>query len=151
MRGRGEAVMMTLFGVAKTHGKAYCYPSQKTILALMEKYHGFEISRRTLNRDLFELEKDGFVRRTRRLTERGIRAGRFSSTLYRFTKKSFKFLYGLSKWVQGVFSVYRVPILAHNKSQTENEISNQIASNVEKVWKAVLKGGSSPSIVPELS
>lgn len=123
MRGRSEAIMMTLFGISKTYGKAYCFPGQKRILSLMDEYHGFEISRRTLCRDLLGLEKEGFIKRTRRL--RRTPAGKllFNSTLYKFTGKAFKYLFGLGKWVKGLLSAFRVPKLAHNKSQTENEIS----------------------------
>src|SRR4030042_2193674 len=123
MESRSEAGMMCLLGVAKKHGKLYCYPSQKTIVRLLDEYHGFEISRRALNRDLIELEREGFIRRTRRLTAKGIRAGCFSSTLYRFGRRAFKYLGGLVKWAEGVLSFSRVPKVAHNRSEGRNEIS----------------------------
>lgn len=145
MESRECAILGTLVGVSKTYGKKYCYPSQKTILRLVSKYHGFEFSRRTLNRDLKELEVDGFIRRVRRLTERGIHGGRFSSTLYKFTHKAFKYLFGLGKWVEGVFSSFRVPKLAHNKSQRENDIFSEFPPTVDNLWKFPIKGRASPS------
>lgn len=140
MESRYTAVLSTLVGVSKTHHKLYCYPSQTTILRLLSKYHGFEISRRTINRDLLYLESEGFIKRTRRLTERGIRAGRFSSTLYKFTGKTFNYLYGLGKWIKNVFSSYRVPKVAHNKSQTENEIYPGTPGAVENLLTVRFKG-----------
>lgn len=122
MRGRGEAVMMTLFGVSKTYGKAYCYPSQKKLLELLGRYHDFGISRRTLNRDLRFLEDDGYIKRVRRhlrLRDGGIL---FSSTLYKFTRKAFKYLAGLGKWCSGLLSAFRVPKLAQHKSLRETRI-----------------------------
>jgi phosphoglycolate phosphatase-like HAD superfamily hydrolase len=145
MESRSSAILGTLVGVSKTYGKKYCYPSQKTILRLLAKYHGFEFSRRTLNRDLKELEVNGFIKRLRRLTEKGIHAGRFSSTLYKFTHKAFKYLFGLGKWVEGVFSSFRVPKVAHNKSQRENEIFSGFPASVENLWKSPREGSASHS------
>jgi len=147
MRGRSEAVMMTLFGISKTYGKAYCFPGQKRILSLMEEYHGFEISRRTLCRDLLELEKEGFIKRVRRL--RRTPAGKllFNSTLYKFTGKAFNYLFGLGKWVKGLLSAFRVPKPSHNKSKTENEISSKSPARVDNLWKSPFKG-CAPRVCP---
>lgn len=59
MTGELFAVLDTLGGVAQKHGKPYCYPSQRSILGLLDVYHGVQVSRRTLNRWLGELEVEG--------------------------------------------------------------------------------------------
>ena len=145
MRSRGECVMMTLFGVSKTYGKRYCYPSQKKVLELLERYHDFGISRRTLNRDLRELEDEGFIKRIRR--HRRLKSGGilFSSTLYKFTVKAFKYLSGLQKWVKGLFSSLRVPNLAHNKSLRETRIFKEVPPDCGNPVEAVSEGGPSGS------
>ena len=147
MESRSSAILGTLVGVSKTYKKKYCYPSQAKIIDLLKKYHGFDISRRTLNRDLLELQKEGFITRMRRLRRSRSGALLFSSTLYKFTHKAFKYLYGLGKWVQGVFSSFRVPKVAHNKSQIENEIFKVVAADVENLWKSPLEGKPSPAYV----
>jgi DNA-binding HxlR family transcriptional regulator len=144
VESRRSAILSTLFGIAMKYIRPFCYPAQVTILALLSKYHGINISRRTLNRDLARLVKDGFIDRMRRLTRKGIMAGRFASTLYTLKRKAFKYVYGLKKWGDRVFSVFRVPRMAHNKSQRENEILKQLTPNVEMLWKSPIKGKSSP-------
>ena len=144
MESRSGAILGTLVGISKTYKKRYCFPSQNKILDLISRFHGFGISRRTLNRDLFELEKEGFIKRIRRLRRSGSGSLLFSSTLYKFTGKAFKYLYGLGKWVEGIFSAFRVPKVSHNKSQRENEILKAVAADVDNLWKSPLKGPVSP-------
>lgn len=116
VESRRSAYLSTFFGISMKYNRPFCYPAQLTILRLLVEHHGIKVSLRTLNRDLARLVKDGFIDRMRRLTRKGIMAGRFASTLYTLKKKAFKYVYGLGKWAQRVFSVYRVPRMAHNKS-----------------------------------
>jgi len=133
-----------IVGVCMHYDKAYGYPAQKTILFLGEKWHGLVASLRTLNRDLKRMEKEGRFRRVRRLTRKGILRGRFTSTMYILGRKLFKRAYQLKKWADKVLSAYRLPKLANNKSQRENEIFKEASGDVGMLLNPVIKGGASP-------
>lgn len=109
MISKQEAVLYTLFAVAKSHGKPYCFPSQAHICKLVGKFYKIDMSRRTLNRVLDRMVESKLITRIRRhqmLKSGGIL---FASTLYKFTGKAFNFLISLAKRVQGLFSFFRVP------------------------------------------
>lgn len=114
MPTRTEAILMTLFAVANKAKKAYCYPSQDKILSLIGQYHGFKISLRTLNRDLQKLEKDGLIKRVRRISKRDLSLGQFKTTLYKFDRKAFKSPRGLKKWLKAVGTLSRVTKMANH-------------------------------------
>ncbi len=144
MESRREAILSSLFGVCVKHGKKYCYPSQAKIEQLLSEYHGFDISNRTLNRDLLSLEKDRFferVQRTRRIQGCG---KRFTSTLYKFRVKAYKWLAGLAKWASGVFSLFRLPKMADYKSMRRNEISLNASAHCGNPVEIAFKGKPSP-------
>ena len=133
-----------LVGICMRYEKPYGYPAQKTILFLGEKWHGMVASLRTLNRDLKRMEKEGRFRRVRRLTRKGILRGRFTSTMYILGKKLFKRAYQLKKWADRVLSAFRLPNLANNKSQRENEIFKEASGDVGILWNPDEKGRASP-------
>ena len=125
MESRGEAILGCLFGVSLKYGKRYCYPSQNKIQQLLFDYHYIEISNRTLNRDLLELEEDGFLERLRRTKKMCGGKKMFTSTLYKFKAKAYIWLNSLGKWVKKVFSFFRLPKMADYKSIRGNEISSK--------------------------
>jgi len=139
VESRRSALLSCFFGVSMKYGKPYSYPAQLTLLSLLKKFHGISISLRTLNRDLALLVKDGFIDRLRRLTRKGITAGRFTSTLYFLKRKAFKYVAGMRKWSERVLSAFRLPKLANNKSLRENEIFTEASGNVETLWKTPFK------------
>lgn len=113
---KNEAVLYTLFAVAKSHGKSYCYPSQGHICKLVGDFYKIPMSRRTLNRILDLLVDKKLIIRIRR--HRVCKSGGilFASTLYKFTGKAFNFLISLAKRVQGLFSFFRVPKWAQHRT-----------------------------------
>lgn len=125
MESRGEAILGCLFGVALKYGKKYCYPSQSKIQQLLFDYHGIDISNRTLNRDLSILVGEGYLARLRRTKRVGPGARQFTSTLYKFKQKAYIWLNRLGKWVNKVFSSFRLPKMADYKSIRGNEISSK--------------------------
>lgn len=133
MESQKEAILMTLVGVAKCHNKAYCWVSQKKMLELLEKYHSWNISRRTLNRRLRELEDQGYFVRVRRHIKGDDGQIVFRSTLYKFCGKLFNWLYGVKRWVSGIFRCFRVPKWSQHNSQRESEVLNEPSHFVEKV------------------
>jgi len=62
--------------------KSYAYPTQSTLLLLLQRHYGVVISRRTLCRWLASLDDSGYIKRIRRI-RRGL-GGRpeYTSTLY---------------------------------------------------------------------
>jgi len=144
---RRLAILSVLFGISLRYDHRYCFPSQETILRLLERYHQVVICRRTLCYDLVKMTAEGLIDRLRRLTRKGILAGRFTSTLYFLKAKAFKVLNGLKKWCEKVSLGFRVQTFAHNKSQRENEILKQLSGNVEILLKSPQKGRASPDLI----
>jgi Fe2+ or Zn2+ uptake regulation protein len=85
-------IVAILDGLAKYHGKRYCYPSQKKVLELLEKRLQIKISIATLNRWLRAIEDEGFITRLRRIRRDKILGTVFNSTLYTLKKKSYALL-----------------------------------------------------------
>jgi DNA-binding HxlR family transcriptional regulator len=135
IEGPLQAVVETLSSVCSKYGKAYCYPSQVTIIRLVGEYHGIYISRRTLNRVLRWLEDYGYFKRTRR--HRAGPDGRilFATTMYELKKKLFIRLNSIKKWVDRVSSPLRVPLRSQYKSRRKNEILSEHCGNVEILLK----------------
>lgn len=133
MESQKEAILMTLVGVAKCHNKAYCWVSQNKILELLEKYHSWNISRRTLNRRLRELENEGYFVRIRRHIKADDGHIVFRSTLYKFCGKLFNWLYGVKQWISGIFRSFRVPNWSQHNSQRESKVLPAPSHFVEKL------------------
>lgn len=72
-------VLLGLMGWAR---KTYVYPSQAKLLELLRSFTGRVMSRRTLCRHLRALERDGHVRRCRRIAERPADVLHVRTTLY---------------------------------------------------------------------
>jgi len=138
IEGTLQAVAETISSICSKYGKAYCYPSQLTIMRLLEEYHGIMISRRTLNRILRWLEDRGYFKRTRR--HRAAPDGKiiFATTMYELKKKLFIRLNSMRKWVERVSIPLRVSTRAQYRSIKKNEILKDIAPNVEILLKSFI-------------
>ena len=145
MESQKTAILMTLVGVAKNHNKAYCWVSQHRQLELLAKYHSWNISRRTLNRRLRELEDEGYFIRIRRHMKADDGHLILRSTLYKFCGKLFNWLAGLKRWLVSVFGVYAVPKWAQHNSETESLVSTEAPCSVDILWKSSIKGRAAPS------
>jgi len=124
MVSRKEAILKTQFGIARKKGKPYIYASQKRMLQLLDKYHGFTISVRTLNRDLREIEDEGYIWRQQR--HRRARDGTFvpGSTLTHLKARGFDyFARGLMDTAR-IFSSFHVPKVALNRFNTTRYLSS---------------------------
>lgn len=144
LESQKTAILMTLVGVAKCHNKPYCFISQVRQLDLLKKYHSWNISRRTLNRRLKELEDEGYFIRIRRHIHDPQKGLVLRSTLYKFCGKLFNWLYGLKRWVGSIFTVFRVPKWAQHNSEKESKILSPTLSFVEILWKSSKRGRASP-------
>jgi hypothetical protein len=72
-----------LAGLAVHYYKAWCFPSQLKILELFQRFFGVVMSRRTLNRHLAGLERDGRIFRQRRHEYHKKKGLVLHSTLYK--------------------------------------------------------------------
>jgi len=118
-----NAVLFTLAAVAASHGKGYCYPSQKTILALCSQYQDSSFSIRTLNRYLLELEECAYIVRVRRHLRSKTGELIFKSTLYKFTKKFYNYIGSLGKQIKSFLGSIRLPFMANNPFKEKKIIS----------------------------
>ena len=148
MESRGGAILSCLFGVSLKYEKKYCYPSQAKIEQLLSKFHDFDISNRTLNRDLRILEDEGYVERIRRTKKVGRGKKQFTSTLYKFKAKAYIWLNSLVKWGKKVFSSFRLPKMADYKSISGNEISSPGLPERGNPVEIPIEGRASPLLGP---
>jgi hypothetical protein len=117
------AILNTFSVLSQRARKAYCYPSQLTILELAAKYYDVSRSRRTLNRRLSSLERLGYFARLRRIKRAQNGSLIFKSTLYKLKGKFFRFM-GSELQRAGRFAgVFRVPSMSHNRSGTDHDLS----------------------------
>ena len=132
-QSRFEAIAVSLLSVAKKHGKKYCFVSQKRLEELLKQYHGFEISNRTLNRDLRWMEDNGYVSRLRRISSNKEGKLVFRSTLYKFTGKLFNWLFSLGNRVKRLFSHFRLPKMADYQPGQKQASSAGCSSAVHRL------------------
>jgi len=83
--------------------RSYAYPTQSTLLLLLQRHYGVVISRRTLCRWLAALESAGYIRRIRRI-RRGY-GGRpeFTSTLYILPAKARQLIRRIARCVAALW------------------------------------------------
>lgn len=134
MTARCEAVCISLLSVAKKHERKYCFISQKRLEELVETYHGFDFSNRSLNRDLLWLCLNGYLTRVRRIRTGPDGKPLFTCTLYKFTGKLFNWLYSIGNRVKRLFSHFRLPKMAEYQLAQKQASSAVAASSVEKLW-----------------
>ncbi len=82
VRNPDSRICEVLAGLAAHHHRYWCYPSQAKICELLQRFTGRIMSRRTLNRHLAALERDGQIRRKRRHHRDPHRGMVLRSTLY---------------------------------------------------------------------
>lgn len=84
-------IISLLCGLAGVHKKRYVFPSQEWILTKLSKFYARSMSRSTLCRHMAALERDGYLKRTKRHTSDKQGGILFRSTLYQITRKSLRF------------------------------------------------------------
>ena len=118
MESQKEAILTTYFAVAQKYQKPYCYPAQKRTLVLLGKYHKIDISLRTLNRRLRELEDEGYIKRTRRHREGADGKMIFNTTLTHLKARAFDWVSRSLMKAARVFTFFRLPKMALYKLKT---------------------------------
>ena len=87
-----SSTLQTIHKLQSMHNKNYCYPSQKKILKLLERFYNIKIKRRQLNYVLAYLEREEFIDRKRRLKKSKDGKIVFNTTLYWLKKKSWCYI-----------------------------------------------------------
>lgn len=97
---KAHPIILCLLRISQKNGKAYCFPSQETIIKLMKSFGTVDISRATLNRWLRVIEDKKYIIRRRRIKKDPEHGMMFKSTLYKITIKG---LYMLRMFGVNVF------------------------------------------------
>jgi hypothetical protein len=77
-----DKFLLLLWGKIQYFQRHYIFPSQKTILIWLRNQGGLDVSRRTLNRYLRNLQNRQIIGRIRRVSHDPIKGMQFASTLY---------------------------------------------------------------------
>lgn len=85
-------IMLILADTINHFGKKYCFPSQRYMLSVLKKHHGFKLQRRQLNYALKFLEESGQIHRVRRHSRGQTGSLVLKSTLYFIKRKGWKLL-----------------------------------------------------------
>jgi hypothetical protein len=141
---RPGAVLIALGMVGKKHGKRYAFPTEKRLTELINEFHGFGVSERTVRREVKYLKDERWfdvVRRVRRV-EGGKKV--FTSNLYKFRKKFFIWLESLEKVANGLFSHFRRPKKAVNQLHQKHAFQRRASELVDKVLIGSIEGMADP-------
>ncbi len=114
-----------LAGLAAHTYKTWCFPTQDKIRELLKRFTGREMSRRTLNRHLAALERDGQLTRKRRHIKHPKFGMVLRSTLYliggRFMARIGRIVTASKRWAEARASArsgVHVPLLAQHRNPT---------------------------------
>jgi hypothetical protein len=147
MDWRSGAVLVSIAACGKKHGKRYSFPTELKLRDLLRRFHGFDVSERTVRREIKFLKEARWfdvVRRTRR-DKSGKRV--FTSNLYKFRKKFFIWLESLEKVASALFSHFRRPKKAVNKVLQKHASLRRAAASVDKVLISSIEGRAHPGFV----
>ena len=124
-------IVSTLQSIADKYKRKYCYPSQKTLLRILNGKYNLNISLRTLNRVLKELSDSGLIQRIRRHRKDRILGYVFKSTCYYVQAASHKFRFLKERLKSLTLLFYRVPKMAVNKDLKSIVYTNTVDFKVE--------------------
>lgn len=139
MTARQGAIVTTIMKIGKKHGKKYSFPAQKKILELIGSYHGYEISERTLRRDLRDLEENRFIETLHRKMVVPGHGRIFTSNLYKLKRKVFMWLRSMEVLAKDLFSHFHRPIMADNKLTQKPASSQGPGASAQKEEEKVEK------------
>lgn len=104
---RNMYILEILIFLMRKSKKHYCFPTQKKILEILKKRWGICVSRRTLNRYLGCLEREGMIKRVRRHKKGEDGKIKFGSTLYFVLQRGFRFLSRVGEVFRSIGWVWR--------------------------------------------
>jgi hypothetical protein len=116
-----QAIIEILVSLQLKYGKAYCFPTQKKILSLLEEFHGIKIQRRALNYALADLVAAGMISRVRRIKHSKTGEMIFKSTLYFIKQIGHKIISSIKKYGQKIYKWQAVCDLNRAQRRLENK------------------------------
>ncbi len=116
-------ILDTLRGLMERYEKRYVYPSQLTLLKLLRENHRRDISLRSLNRRLSEMESLGLISRIQRTIKAANGKRLYITSAYYLGAAVSAFLEKVIAPARRALSVFRLPKLANNTLR--QEIYNQ--------------------------
>ena len=129
-----HAIILTLNFYQGKYNKRYSFPSQKTLVSNLKRFHKIHISPRTLNRHLRKLEDNFYIYRLRRISKNPSGAMTFNSTLYSLAKKSYLFLSSLfNNLKDGFYSIKKYLHRRYISSIKEREEDQHFLSPDENI------------------
>ena len=133
MRVEDAAIVSTLESMIMFWKKRYCYPSQKTILKILEKNWNMSVCRRTLNYHLRFLERSGYIKRYKahfRDEKTGLMV--FRTTRY-YVLKSAEMLTNVAKKVaETAKRFFRVQLFAQYLSYKDKDLLKSAAKTLSR-------------------
>ena len=90
-----DKFLLVLWDKIQYFQRHYIFPSQKTLLVWLRNQGGLDVSRRTLNRYLRNLQNRNIIGRIRRVKHDPVKGIKFASTLYSIGFLGLKKLVGL--------------------------------------------------------
>ena len=133
------SVIQTMHKLESMHYKNYCYPSQKKILKLLEKYYNIDIKRRQLNYVLAYLEREEFIDRKRRLKKSKEGKIVFNTTLYWLKKKAWCYIAKVYGAIKNTGFKLREALKKENKKKIPLEDSERYLVGEEERRKNLKK------------
>ena len=129
-----QAIILTLNFYQGKYNKKYSFPSQRTLLSCLKRFHNIDISLRALNYHLKKLEDNHFIYRLRRISKNTSGLMTFNSTLYSLSKKSFIFLTRLfNNAKEGYYSIKKFLHRKRISSIKEREEDQRFLSHDENI------------------
>ena len=127
------AIVSVLEGLMRKYGKAYSYPSQEKIIELLQTYHGFKMTRRTLNRYLADIERWNCIGRIVRHHEGPNRTMQFRTTAYYILQRVAEIVKKFLRQAIRLAEVFRVPRITQYSLTTERDLNKSYASDGDPV------------------
>ena len=128
-----SCTLQTIHALQKKYGKNYCFPSQKKIIDLLEKFHGVVVKRRQLNYILAYLEKEQFIDRKRRLKKNKDGKIVFNTTLYWLKKRAWVYMSKILRSIQSAgFNLREAFKKAKEKKIPSEESERYLLSEEER-------------------
>ena len=110
-----SSILQAIAWLCRHKEKRYCFPSQAALVKILSNTYSIKRCRRTLNYQLSDLERHGYIRRLRRTHEGKDGQIVFASTIYRLASRGLAFLGRIVKCLShaGVAAWARAKKIAH--------------------------------------
>lgn len=127
------AILDTVRALQKRYSSNYCYPSQTTLRSLLKQWHGIDLSERTLNRRLAEMEQEKSLRRRRRLKVGKSGRLEFWTTLYYIVQYPIAAVKNFLRTCNRISGCFPSANIGRQSLTTKRDLSKNFEDAAEKV------------------